>query len=195
MKVIGITGGIGSGKSRVLTYIGERFFATVCQADHVALKLQEPGQPCHAEIVKYFGNDILNADDTINRKRLAQIVFANEKALHKLNEIMHPAVKKEILTMIQSEKEKGTKYFFLEAALLLEENYGQICDELWYIYTDEQTRRLRLAESRQYSKEKIDAIIASQLSENEFRKFCHVVIENSGNFSDTCDQIEEAMNG
>jgi len=193
MKIIGITGGIGCGKSRVLAYLSEHFPAKVCQADHVAWKLQEPGQDCYQKIVTYFGKNVLNKDKTINRQRLSQIVFTDETALQRLNEIMHPAVKKAIITMIQSEKEKGTEYFFLEAALLLEENYGQICDELWYIYTDEQTRRQRLAESRQYSKEKMDAIIASQLGEEEFRKSCHIVIDNSGDFADTCEQIEEAM--
>lgn len=193
MKIIGITGGVGSGKSRVLSYMEEAYNAVVCQADHVAWELQEPEQKCYAQIVKHFGKDILNDDGTINRKKLGQIVFNDNEQLLVLNGIMHPAVKETIVQMIQSEQEKGTDYFVLEAALLLEDGYKQICDELWYIYTDEDTRRLRLKESREYSDEKINAIMASQLSEEIFRKECQIVIDNSGDFEDTCYQIDKSM--
>lgn len=193
MRIIGITGGVGSGKSRVLSYMEERFGAVICQADHVAWKLQEPGQGCYKEIVEYFGNEILNEDGTINRRKLGQIVFDDNEQLMILNGIMHPAVKQSIVDTIQLEKEKGTAYFVLEAALLLEDGYKQICDELWYIYTDERTRRLRLKESREYSDEKIDAIMASQLPEKTFHEQCQIVIDNSGNFEDTCYQIDKAM--
>ncbi len=193
MKIIGITGGVGSGKSRVLSYMEEAYNAVVCQADHVAWELQEPEQKCYAQIVKHFGKDILNDDGTINRKKLGQIVFNDNEQLLVLNGIMHPAVKETIVQIIQSEQEKGTDYFVLEAALLLEDGYSQICDELWYIYTDEDTRRLRLKESREYSDEKINAIMASQLSEEVFRKECQIVIDNSGDFEDTCYQIDKSM--
>ena len=193
MKIIGITGGVGSGKSRVLSYIEEQFSAFICQADHVAWELQEPGQKCYIEIVEHFGTEILHDDGTINRKKLGQIVFNNQDELRVLNGIMHPAVKEEILNRICHARENGCQYFFIEAALLLEDGYKQICDEMWYIYTDEVTRRLRLKESRAYSDEKIDAIMASQLSEEIFRKECQIVIDNSRDFEDTCYQIEKYM--
>ena len=193
MKIIGITGGVGSGKSRVLSYMEERFGAVICQADHVAWKLQKPGQICYKEIVKHFGNEILNEDGTINRRKLGEIVFNDNEQLLILNGFMHPAVKETIVETIQLEKEKGTAYFVLEAALLLEEGYNQICDELWYIYTDKKTRRLRLKESREYSDEKIDAIMSSQLPEKTFREQGQIVIDNSGDFEDTCYQIDKAM--
>lgn len=193
MKIIGITGGVGSGKSRVLSYMEEKFDAVICQADHVAWELQDPGQKCYAQIVEHFGKNILNDDGTINRRKLGEVVFCNRDELFVLNEIMHPAVKETIVQMIQSEQEKGTDYFVLEAALLLEDGYSQICDELWYIYTDEDTRRLRLKESRAYSDEKIDAIMASQLPEEVFRRECQIVIDNSGDFEDTCYQVDKVM--
>ena len=193
MKIIGITGGVGSGKSRVLSYIEEQFDAVICQTDHVAWELQEPGQKCYIEIVEHFGREILHDDGTIDRKKLGRIVFSNQEELFVLNNIMHPAVKEEILNRICNAQEKGCKYFFIEAALLLEDGYKQICDEIWYIYTDEVTRRLRLKESRQYTDEKINAIMASQLSEEVFRKECQIVIDNSGDFEDTCYQIEKYM--
>lgn len=193
MKVIGITGGIGSGKSRVLSYLEEKHHAVICQADQVAWELQEPGQKCYLEIIEHFGTGILNQDTTINRKALGQIVFHDEAQLSVLNGIMHPAVKIEIQKRISQEKEKGTKLFFLEAALLIEEHYDEICDELWYIYTSEPIRRQRLKESREYSDEKIDAIMASQLSEESFRKVCKIVIENNDVFEETCKRLDDAI--
>ena len=193
MKIIGITGGVGSGKSRVLSYIEEKYQGVICQADHVAWKIQEPGQEGHRQIVETFGADILNEDQTINRKALGQIVFRDEKKLLVLNAIMHPSVKVAIKKAIREEQEKGTELFVLEAALLIEEHYDEICDELWYIYTDEPIRRERLKESRQYSDEKIDAIMATQLSEEVFRKECQRVIENSGDFDITAKQIDDAI--
>lgn len=194
MKIIGITGGVGSGKSRVLSFMEERFHAVICQADHVAWELQKPGEKCYQEIVAHFGKKILNEDGTIDRKVLGQIVFGDEKELSELNAITHPAVKEAIQTSIVKEKNNGTELFVLEAALLIEEHYDEICDELWYIYTDEQIRRERLKESRQYSDEKIDSIMASQLSEKVFREKCQRIIDNSGNFENTSLQIEKAVN-
>ena len=193
MKVIGITGGIGSGKSRGLSYLEEKHHAVICQADQVAWELQEPGQKCYLEIVEYFGNYILNEDKTINRKELGQIVFHDDTKLYVLNEIMHPAVKTEVQKRISREKEKGTKLFFLEAALLIEEHYDEICDELWYIYTSEPIRRQRLKESREYSDEKIDAIMATQLSEEMFRKACKIIIENNDVFEKTCKRLDDVI--
>ena len=193
MRIIGITGGVGSGKSRVLSYIEEKYDAVICQADHVAWELQKPGKSCYIEIVKHFGTTILNADGTIHRGKLGQIVFGNRDELLVLNQIMHPAVKSEIIERIYAEKNNGTKYFVLEAALLLEEGYNHICDELWYIYADEHIRRIRLKENRAYSDEKIDAIIASQLDEMVFREKCQILIDNSGKFDDTCYQIDKAI--
>lgn len=193
MKIIGITGGVGSGKSRVLSYIEEEHQAVICQADHVAWEIQKPGQSCYKQIVDEFGTGILNEDQTINRKALGQIVFSNDAKLLVLNAIMHPAVKEAIKSTIQEERAKGTDLFVLEAALLIEEHYDEICDELWYIYTDESIRRNRLKESRQYSDEKIDSIMASQLSEEVFRAECQRIIENSGAFEVTAKQIDDAI--
>lgn len=193
MKIIGITGGVGSGKSRVLSYIEEKHQAVICQADHVAWEIQKPGQSCYKQIVDEFGTSILNDDQTINRKTLGQIVFSNDAKLLVLNAIMHPAVKEAIKNAIQEESAKGTELFILEAALLIEEHYDEICDELWYIYTDESIRRNRLKESRQYSDEKIDSIMASQLSEEVFRAECQRIIENSGAFEVTAKQIDDAI--
>lgn len=193
MKIIGITGGVGSGKSRVLSYIEETYSCVICQADHVAWELQKPGEKGYMEIVKHFGSDVLNEDGSINRPALGQIVFSDENELLALNAIMHPAVKVAIKDKILEEINRGTELFVLEAALLIEEHYDEICDELWYIYTEEAIRRDRLKSSRGYTDEKIDSMMKTQLSEDVFRKKCKVVIDNSEDFEYTCLQIQEAI--
>lgn len=194
MRIIGITGGVGSGKSRVLSFMEEQYGAVICQADQVAWKLQEPEQACYEKIVSHFGTGILREDKTINREILGGIVFGNSEEMAVLNRIVHPEVKSYIRNLIQEEEKAGTKYFILEAALLLEDHYDEICDELWYIYTRETVRRMRLKESRGYSEEKISAIIDSQMPEHVFRERCQVTIDNSEAFEKTEKEIEKAMN-
>lgn len=193
MKTIGITGGVGSGKSRVLSFLETEYHAHICQADHVAWQLQRPGEKCYYAIIEKFGKDILCADETIDRAKLGNIVFRDQVKLKQLNHIMHPAVKRRVREKMKSQYEKGTDLFVLEAALLLEEHYDVICDELWYIYSDEKIRRKRLKESRQYTDEKIDAIMASQSPDEVFRRECHIVIDNGGTFEETCAQIKRIL--
>ncbi|KAB1439938.1 dephospho-CoA kinase [Candidatus Galacturonibacter soehngenii] len=194
MKIIGITGGIGAGKSSVLNYIQKNYNARVIMADQVAHMLEEPGQSCYYSIVEEFGSNILNADMTINRQRLAHIVFEDEKKRLKLNAIVHPKVKEYIVGEIKREREKGKlSFFIIEAALLLEDRYDLICDEVWYIYAHADIRRQRLKMARGYSDDKIDYIMKSQLTEEDFRKKCTVVIDNNSKEYDTQIQIDEAL--
>ncbi|MDE6957927.1 MAG: dephospho-CoA kinase, partial [Lachnospiraceae bacterium] len=93
MKIIGITGGIGSGKSKVLSYLEETYKAPAYEADKVAHKLQEPGQTCYKKIVASFGEEVLKEGGDVDRKKLGEIVFADAKRRSVLNEIVHPAVK------------------------------------------------------------------------------------------------------
>ena len=95
--------------------------------------------------------------------------------------------------MSDEKKKDGTEYFILEAALLIEEGYDEILDELWYVYVPEDIRRSRLKESRGYSDEKIDDIFASQLSEEEFKNNCRRMIDNSGSIYTTMKQIDRIL--
>lgn len=194
MKVIGITGGVGAGKSEILKYLKEKHGAIVIEADKVGHLLMEPGGACYYTIVEKFGSSVLNGDQTINRSKLAKIVFASEALLGELNKIIHPRVKSYIVSEIAKERAyHRTKYFVVEAALLLEDHYDVICDELWYIHTDEKVRAARLKESRGYDDEKIASICANQKSPEEFRSGCHIVIDNSGDLADTQKQIDEQL--
>lgn len=194
MKLIGITGGVGAGKSRLLSYIEKNCNCRILMADNAAHTVKEPGQPCYERLVALLGTDIVQQDGLIDRQKMAAAIFSKEDMLKKVNEIIHPAVKEYILSEIQKERAAGKKdAFFVEAALLIEDGYEQILDELWYIYADPEVRRQRLKASRGYSDEKVVQIISSQLSEEEFRKHCKVVIDNSRSLSDTYMQIDERL--
>ena len=193
MKVIGITGGVGSGKSAVLSYMEEEYGAYVCQLDIVAKKLQEKGRKCYKEIAGYFGNDILDEYDNIDRKALGDIVFKDNKKLEVLNKIVHPAVKDFVREDIKDHEEKGTELYIIEAALMPTAGYDDICNEMWYIYTEEEVRRKRLKSSRGYTDEKITEMIMSQPSEEEFRNISSVVIDNSKDMEFTKKQIGENL--
>ena len=186
MKVLGITGGVGSGKSRVLGYLEEAYGAVICQMDDVARKLQQKGTRCFGRIVDRFGSGILGADGELDRAALGAVVFSDEERLHELNGIVHPEVIRAVRQRIRESEENGCPLFVVEAALLPDVG-RELCDELWYIYADEAVRRQR------YTDEKITQMIASQPGEERFRAACAVVIDNSGDFEDTMRQIGEHL--
>ena len=194
MKVIGITGGVGAGKSAILNYLKEKHHAVVVEADKVGHLLMEPGGACYYSIVEKFGSSVLNGDQTINRGKLGKIVFADESLLNELNKIIHPRVKSHIVSEIAKERAyHRTNYFVVEAALLIEDHYDVICDEMWYIHTDADIRAKRLKETRGYDDEKIAGIMANQKSPEEFRSACQVVIDNSGDLAYTYEQIDRQL--
>lgn len=192
MKVIGVTGGVGSGKSVVLSVLEKEYGAETILADLVAHDLMQPGAKSYQQIVETFGIDVLNTDQTINRQRLGKIVFSDPEKLEKLNAITHPNVREEICRRITDIKEKGdASAIILEAALLIESGYEDIYDELWYIYVDRETRYQRLYEGRGYSRAKTDSIMEKQLSEEEFRAHAQVIIDNSHSIEKTKEQIQK----
>ena len=194
MHVIGITGGVGAGKTKILTYLSEHYSCRIILADEVANQLKEPGQKRYEEIVTLLGTQILKPDGTIDRLKMAERIFSDRELLQRVNEIIHPAVKEYILQAIGEERHRDKiDFLFLEAALLIEEGYESVVDELWYIYADEAVRAERLKANRQYSDEKIQKILRSQLSDAEYRAHCSTVIDNGVALEETCRQIEKKM--
>ena len=195
MKFIGITGGVGAGKSEILSYLGKKTGVRVMLADEIAHELMEAGTDCYKSLRQTFNDeDIWNSDGSFNREKLAKVIFSDKQKRDIMNSMVHPAVKEYVIRQQEYEKERGElSLLVLEAALLIEEHYDKICDELWYIYTSEENRRDRLKASRGYSDEKIDNIFKSQLSEEEYRKYCAVVIDNNGSVEAAFEQIDEAL--
>lgn len=190
MKVYGITGGVGCGKSTVLSILKKICKCHIIMADDVARELMKAGNKGFEGVVDMFGESVVASDGELDRAKLAEIIFNNPNKRMVLNSIIHPLVKKNIVAQITEYRiSEEVDYVFVEAALLIEDHYEVFCDELWYIYADEQTRRERLKQSRGYSDERIDSMLKSQLSEEEFRSSCDRVINNSGNISDTTAQL------
>ncbi len=191
--ILGITGGVGCGKSTVLDYLASEYGAFLIECDDVARDLQMPGEECYQPMVSLFRNSsAVYPDGSLNRKEIARLVFADPDLLRKLNGIVHPAVKRRVRELIASHGEYDL--IVIEAALLLDDNYGEICDEIWYIHTDDEVRRERLKKSRGYSDQKIDKIFASQRSEESFRSGCVLSIDNSSeNIQNTFRQLDEAL--
>jgi len=194
MKCIGITGGVGCGKTEILQHIQKNYRCKIVLSDLLAKELQQPGKPCYEPLVKLLGEKVLDENGKLEPSKMAKIIFADEELLKQVNEIVHPMVVKTIVEDIRkANKSKQYDFFFVEAALLIEAGFDKICDELWYIYADEAVRKIRLQISRGYSEEKILQIMASQMPEETFRKYCKVVIDNSGNLADSKKQVDKVL--
>lgn len=194
MRLIGITGGIGAGKTEVLSYIGRHYLCKICLADEVAHTIQQPGQECYDKIVALLSKDILKDDGSIDRNRMAAQIFLDKTLLNKVNAIVHPAVRNYLKQEVDRAKAEGTiELFFIEAALLIENGYKDFVDEMWYVYASLPVRERRLKENRGYSREKIEKIMKSQLSEEQFRKNSDFVIDNSGDLQAAYDQINKRL--
>lgn len=194
MRTIGITGGIGGGKSQILAYLKAHYNCDVILADEVAHRIKEPGERCYEPLLELLGMEVLGADKKIDKGKMAEKIFCDKALLEKVNRLMHPMVKEYILEeKARLEKEGQINVLFIEAALLIEDGYGDIVDEMWYIYASEDVRGQRLKISRGYSDEKIRDIFRQQLSEEEFRKHCNIVIDNSGSLEAAYGQIAKHM--
>lgn len=200
MKIIGVTGGVGSGKTELLHYIEKNYRCRILLADKAAHEVMQKGGRIYEPLVALLGSSVLDSSGEINRKEMAARIFSQEELLGRVNALIHPAVREFILEAVAEEREKAAAgaedavdYFFLEAALLIECGYRSVVDEMWYIYCDLAVRRERLKKSRGYSDGKIDSILSSQLTEAEFRSGSDVVIDNSGNLEDAYRQIREAL--
>lgn len=194
MITIGITGGVGAGKSTVLDFLESRYRACVIQADRVGHLVMEPGQACYEPVIRLFGKEVIKKEDkTIDRRYISGIVFSQPDMLEKLNGIIHPAVKSHILGLLKEKQAEGREIAVVEAALLLEENYQEFCDEVWYVHTEKEIRIKRLMESRGYSRERSEDIIKNQASEKFFRENTDFTVDNSGEPENTKRQIEERM--
>ena len=193
MRVIGVTGGVGSGKSAVLNYIEAHFDARIVKADDVGHLLMMPGQACYEPVISLFGEWIVKEDGSLDRETISKIVFEKKEMLEKLNGIIHPAVKKYIRRRLEEERDHGRQLAVVEAALLLEDHYEEFCDEIWYVHTDADIRIQRLMTSRGYTREKAESIIRNQATEVFFRSHADYVVENNGDLSVTYEQIVEGI--
>ena len=192
IPVIGLTGGIGAGKSTV-TQMLEELGAAVIDADKVGHQIYLPDLPAWREIVDTFGAEVLNADRAINRQALGKIVFANPQALHMLNRIVHPRMFDRMLELIAELRARGSmNAIVVEAAVLIEANWMPLVDQVWVVVASEAVVVDRLAKQRHLTPEQVRTRIAAQLANDERLKYAHVVIRNDGSLDEVRDAVQRA---
>ena len=184
--IIGIVGGVGCGKSTVLTYLKEKYNAYIIEADKVAKEIMEKGNEVYNKVIREFPES-LDKDDNIDRKKLAEIVFNDAKKLVTLNNITHPGTIKEITDRINN---SSNQLVIVESAILIGSGIDKMCDEIWYVYCDLEKRIKRLMDSRGYSEEKTRNVIMNQMSEEEFNRVSDEFIDNSNSEEETHEQID-----
>lgn len=190
MKVIGVVGGMGSGKSTVVQIISELTKAYIINADHVGHMILKKDHRGYIPIVEHFGRGILGEDGEINRSSLAKIVFSDAEKLQALNEISHPLiyahVKQEINIILQ---EGAYEYIIIDAALLIEIGLNFLADEIWGVYAPNDLRIQRVMLRNGFSKHEAIKRISSQLPWREMKKTVDIEIDNSREVSYTKEQI------
>ena len=209
--IIGITGGIGSGKSLVLDYLKDKYDCLIIKADDIGNEVKLKGRECYEPVVSLLGKDILGEDGEIVKSRMADKIFADEKLVDKVNAIIHPVVKNVICKQILLDRGKH-KFIVVEAALLIEASYFDLFDEIWVVDADKDVRIKRLMDSRGYSLEKCESIIAKQndlayyclqsdiyMNENPDSDYYGIrIVPNNSNIEDlydVTDKVMEEING
>jgi dephospho-CoA kinase len=193
--VIGLTGGIGSGKSTVSAMLAD-LGARVVDADKIGHFVYRPGSEGFRAVVEAFGREVVAADGTIDRARLGAIVFADPEARARLNAIVHPLIGAELAARIAAARDDGYEGpVVVEAAILIEAGWRAIVDQLWVVSVKRETAIARVVGSRNMSRADVERRIDTQLSDAERRRQADVVIENDGDVDALRAQVEAAWRG
>ena len=193
MKVIGLTGGTGSGKSVVSKSLAEAG-AVIVDADQIAHEIILKGEPAYHEIVEYYGTGILDAEGNIIRKKLGEIVFNDKEKLAFLNQCTHKYITAEVKRQIAVAKEAGTATaIIVDAPLLLEAKLETVCDLVWVVYADPEVRAQRVMARDGITYELAKARISNQKSWEEYKSAASAVIDNSKDLTHLKEQISEIL--
>ena len=193
MLVIGLTGGIGTGKTEVAKKLQE-LGAKLIEADKLGHLAYQPHSPPWRMVTEKFGTDILGENDEVDRKKLGAIVFSDPSALAILNSIMQPWIADMARELIAQYRETRQKVVVLEAAILIEAGWDDLVDEIWVTTAPETQVVDRIGKRNNFSLRDIKARINSQLPEEERTNRAEVIIENSGDLNELSDQIETLWN-
>ncbi|GAV23562.1 dephospho-CoA kinase [Carboxydothermus pertinax] len=188
MPVIGLTGGIASGKSTVSKLLEEHGFIII-DADQIAREILNPGKPAYQKVIANFGREILKEDGQIDRIKLGKIVFSDPEKLALLNRLTHPEVGKEIRSQLNQLKEAGIDRIVLDIPLLFEAQMQDLVDIIWVVYVPEEEQIKRLMTRNGFTREEAIKRIRSQMPLDEKARLADVVIDNSGSLEKTREQI------
>lgn len=194
MRVIGLTGGIATGKSTASILLKE-IGHTIIDADIIAREVVEPGNIAHGQIVEAFGREVLNQDGTIDRKKLGGVVFSRYEKLTELNEIVHPQVRIKVKALIMKYREEGKSVVFFDCPLIFESRMESFVDDIWLIYADESTQLKRLQARDHISEHDALMRIKAQMPIEEKRRLATVVIDNTQTMSELRMQLVELLKG
>jgi len=190
MKIIGLTGGIGSGKSTVSQFLAE-LGAVIIDADEIGHELLKPDTKVWREVVTAFGRQILTSKGDINRKKLGDIVFDNAESLRRLNRIMHPRMYDMVKAQLKRYREQRVRAVVLEASLLIEANWTSLVDEVWVTVAPEATVLKRLQKRASLSTPESLARIHSQMPNEERLKGADVVIDTECDLDELKEKVKE----
>ncbi|MDY4697270.1 dephospho-CoA kinase [Selenomonas montiformis] len=190
MNIIGLTGGIASGKSTVSSFFRQKG-AAVLDADRIARELSEPGGKLHAEYVHHFGAEVLQSDGTLNRRRIGQIVFSDPQQKQWLDAVSHPAIRAELLRKLEQKRNEKQRLILLDIPLLFESGWDKMADKTCLVYVDESVQLQRLMKRDGYTRREAQDRIAAQMPLEEKKKRADYLIDNNGSLMDTVQQAEE----
>ena len=190
MKIVGLTGGISSGKSTVSSYL-KQLKIPVIDADEVARKVVEPNSQGARKIRKTFSSDVFEEDGSLNRQKLGALIFSNAENRQKLDDLLQPLIKIMILDEIEEYRQKGENMIVLDLPLLFEKQYEELCEEIIVVYIPKELQLERLMKRNQYTKQEALSRIDSQLSIEEKRKRATVLLDNQGTIQQLYQQVEQ----
>jgi len=188
--LIGLTGGIASGKSKVSSYLRSRG-AFVIDADRIARKIVEPYKNAWKKIVEIWGEEILSPDLSLDRSRLGAIVFSDKEALERLNAITHPEIIREIEYELR--EKSFEELIILDAPLLIEAGLCDVVDEVWLVSVTVENQLERLCKRDDISREEAKKRINSQMPLKEKEKYAHLIIDNNGTWEETGAFMEDIL--
>lgn len=194
MHVMGLTGGIGTGKTTVAQVLAEQG-AVILDADRVGHEVYVPGRPAYDDIIGEFGADVVGDDGSIDRKKLGPIVFSSPEKLARLNAITHPRMKEIMRKKLADAEREGAKTAVLEAALLFDADWDDLTDEVWVTVVDAETAARRASQRSGIPVEQVlERIQKAQMASEERIRRSDVVIDTSGTRKDTRRRTIEAWN-
>ena len=190
-RIIGITGGIASGKSTVTEFLRQQGYQVI-DADQVVHELQEPGERLYQALLSTFGSTILQEDGRLDRPKLGAMIFGNPELLAQSSQIQNQIIREELARRRELLAETED-IFFMDIPLLFELSYENWFDQIWLVDVIEETQLSRLMSRNALSQEEAEKRIAAQLSLKEKRKRADVLIDNNGSLEDTRRQIRDAL--
>ena len=188
--IIGITGAIASGKSQVTKYLIEKGF-TVLDCDLIARQIAEPQKAGWQSIKAVFGEEFFRADGTLNRRALGAYVFENEERIKKLNSIMHPLIRAELMEQIRIHSNQ--KRIFIDGAVLIESGMHTLCEQLWLVYAEDGVRLKRIMDRDGLSEQEARDRMSAQMPQEEKKQFATHILMNEGSLQQLYEAVDDIL--